>query len=352
LIQSISILAAGIFQPKFGRYLDQGKLGLVAVVTLLSIICGSGLLVPQHLPIQIAVFAVLSFSFGFALVMTLITRCLEAAIDLPLRPKAVSLSYLFQNTGMGIAAFLAFLFLRDHRSFLLIADGLTTALLCLGIFFVLHQRGESSPPVLSDVRGPNTGWGWIRRFPAFPCFLLYILTSAPKTAIPMIFYLNGLPLEKMVALSLGINTATVVLVTLLVSRGFFRLSPINKLYLSVGCLAIGLALLTMCHTVLLVTLVTILWSAGEAIGIPPSYVVILNGFTAEEKGLSSGVKIFLIRAAQVTAPAIAAALFHFPIWTFAAGFLLIGLLTQLLFFRAFSSQRSVTGIPIAGNWSL
>ncbi len=339
LTLSLAMLATAFILPISGSLLDRQKATfpiLFSVVgILLGLICYFYL---HHLSSLVVITGMMAFTMGTATLYAGARRITEGMAGMQNVSSAAAQSYAVENAGLGTAAILSALFLKDHSDLLVILDAVSSLL--FGIFLWRMTKSIHLKP-----KNPMMFWSAARRLRTsissiIPVIFILISIHSIFSGLPSL-YLSFLPdPQSATGWMRATNTLCLVLGSFLISRRPLGSRPqtlfiVSGVFITLGFLVAGSQL-----NWVGVFMGTFFWSVGETLIYPSLTGWIVGLFPADQPGIAVGVKDATIRLSLVSSPLVA--LFIEPIKPenficFYAGLPSLGVI--LIFFKRRISGR-------------
>ncbi|WP_218110160.1 MFS transporter [Oligoflexus tunisiensis] len=324
LVLALASLMSGFWQPLVGRWLDEGRFRTAFAIIASAYALGIVAFLIEASSIALIILGALSLVVAMTTLRTLSTLAIVGRFQGEERAHMAGVRYLVSNFALGVAAAIAFQWLATHRTLLLSIDLMTTLVLGSGLtWFLLSERRKQSAPVVSSagslvvLRTAFQAHG----VPMAGICLITIGFMGHITYLPLQLTQRGLPAVEWNALTLLVNTMTIVLGMHFLRRLTRDWSDGRRGATGAILIALGLALVPLVSSPGALIAVTIVWTLGEMIFIPWEQVKFYEFFGDAQPGLASGAITFVMTLCQILAPLFATILLMVP--EFVASLLLL-----------------------------
>ncbi|MEZ4818592.1 MAG: MFS transporter [Bdellovibrionota bacterium] len=340
LLLMVIYATVGVLQFFVGKFFDQGKYLFSLYASFVGVLLGLSIFIVAFDQLLWFIFGTTILLLGIGILATAITRAIEGSVPLTFRGRVATVKYLVQNIGFCTAAIIGFFFLQEHRTLLLSLDLLTTlsVIVFLLVLFKTMLRVENLPSTRRTLAFSEI-WSLFRaRWRVFlGAQLIFIEIFSHSEVQPILYDRLGLETIRWTTFMFVCNTATVVLVTSLITKygkgkNIKAISFIGALFYGIGHGMVPYFLQP--WGIAMTTVISVL---GEIFWVAPLATIVYMQFKDDDVGMASGIRMTIRSFAFVFNPIIAFILFRY-IPDVRLGFALIyGLIPLLGFWLIFSS---------------
>lgn len=303
LTLAFGFAASGVMQPIFGRLIDRNKIGASMLIAIFGNAFGVWSLLSESQ--AIILLGVFLFLISAGIIQTITAHLIEG-LSLPENLRAMALkNYVAGNVGYAISALLAMALLKEHQTFLLTLDVISTFICCAVLWISLNRIVKRD--LISKQESSVRGLGGIRGVSALRLGLavvsavgLYLAMAMPFSALPILYKENGLDPMIFTSIVIGTNALTVVAFTYL--SKYIALQLFVRTVVAAILIAVGIGVQPLVDSPLLCLMSTVLWSTGEALVIGDISSVFFMQFERHQAGLAAGMKVFSMRCAFFLCP--------------------------------------------------
>lgn len=360
-VLSISMLITSIVLPISGKLIDRGfgrsilSFGILALILGLLGIGGhaDAASYPLLQSPWISVIFISFFIFGTSIIYSAAKRICEGLSAKEKLSQSISWVYLIENSGIGLAMVISYFFIARYKQELLLLDALTTVALGIVVLRLTMKEQKVEIKGAGSSVAQSSDWATVLRalrmnqFQFLAYLFAYCLIFLHLSVVQVFFFSQFEEAHQSISLMFGVNTAVVVLWTVLVGRrmNFAKIQESCIFAIFTGALILvsfGYVVVVASQAIPFILLGHIVWSVGEAILLPLISFQIISRFQEFGCGVSVGIRDGLIRLSLVLAPmfAILSDYSHFSQMLF-----LITALTLLTFGFMFFDRNSKSSIP-------
>jgi MFS family permease len=306
VILSFVSLASALVGPFVGHRIDKGGGRQWCWVAILLNGLGVGTLaLAGSLSILIVALGLVSYFVSVTIAAVISSIVIEGYVSASLRQKTSSYWAVAGNAGLVVSGIIAFYFIAEYQTELLLIDFVTTSL------FIVYLAGQLKGERGSEARAPQAyfrGAGkaiFLNPILSTVAVAIFLSLYFQMYVFPVLFKINGLRFDELTPLVGTLNSAVVIGVGLLVGRGAILNGLNSKIIVFFLATIAGFFLMPFFRSEISILLVTGIWSIGEILIYPITAHLAYTSIAPE--GLAAAVKTIWIRSAQTIAPLFAIA---------------------------------------------
>lgn len=302
---SVVALLVALISPSVGRQTDRGRGRIWCVGAAVLYAAGIfSMLYAEQIPLGLVGVGLFCFFLSLVIIAVASAALIEGYVTDEVRKRTSTFWAMAGNVGMLSSNAMAYYFLKEHRTQLLLVDLVTTWMYLVFVIVALKNRLPRKPSAGVSVNYFAAIGKVIKQYPVRVALsaLLFVSIYAQVYILPVVLREGGLDYVRLVPMIGMLNNVIVIVAGFLVAHGLIFKSARIQSYATFSLIGAGFALFPFAHSETLLVVSTLLWSLGEILIFPVSSSMIYSLYPVDQAGMGAAMKIILLRLAQVFAP--------------------------------------------------